>query len=332
MKSPLSYWMSLAGLFAAMVVLGLLPAAPRLAAAQVLDPCSLLAGQDRLVNGKIITQPPVGTVTEVGSFPANMALHPGGKFAVSCAMGFQGRLTSLSTETGAAVSSVQFNVSQQNFYYGLYYGLAAGPLQSDGSCTLYASQALNNTIAILRWAGDGTLTRTGKIRTNSVLSPLSAFAAGLALDASGRYLHVTNLNPLPDLTGANLKFNFWVPASVSIYDTQSRKSVGTYTFSNPPPVPCPSPSGSTPPTANFPMAIAVLANGSKAYVASERDGGAGTPNSMGAGLYVLNIATVHHIFTNPTKQLTLKKSIATGAHPDALLLDEPNHRLFVANG
>jgi YVTN family beta-propeller protein len=319
LKHTASYWITLSALIAALVGIAVLPGSRRLAAAQVQDLRSLLPGQDRLVNGKIITQPPLGTVSRVGSFPANMVLHPGGKFAATCAMGFQGRLTSLSTSTGKPVSRVDFLVSTSNAYYGLYYGLAAGPLKHDGSCTLYASQALNSTIAILHWGGDGTLTKTGTISTDSSIIT-DQFAAGLALDASGRYLYVTNLNP----SDTSALLTFWVPASVTVYDTHTLKSVSKYLFSNTPSMSATTTARDAPANPNFPMAIAVFADGSKVYVASERDGGTGAPDSVGAGLYVLNV--------DSSKQLTLKTTIATGAHPDALLLDEKDNRLFVANG
>src|SRR3954462_13794603 len=69
LKYTASYWITLAALATALVGLAVLPASRRLAAAPVQDLSSLLPGQDRLVNGKIITQPPLGTVSKVGSFP-----------------------------------------------------------------------------------------------------------------------------------------------------------------------------------------------------------------------------------------------------------------------
>jgi YVTN family beta-propeller protein len=67
-------------------------------------------------------------------------------------------------------------------------------------------------------------------------------------------------------------------------------------------------------TPNYPLAIAVLSNGSKAYVSSERDG----------AVYDLNTS-------NPVNPI-LTAAIPTGANPDALLLNQTQSLLYVANG
>ena len=61
------------------------------------------------------------------------------------------------------------------------------------------------------------------------------------------------------------------------------------------------------------MAVAALADGSKLYVSSERDG----------VVYVLN--------TSDPSNPTLITSISTGANPDGLLLNKAQSLLYVAN-
>ena len=65
------------------------------------------------------------------------------------------------------------------------------------------------------------------------------------------------------------------------------------------------------PVGGYPLAVAALADGSKVYVSSERDG----------------LVSV----VDP-RRLTRLRDIRTGSHPDALRLTPDNRRLFVANG
>ncbi len=246
---------------------------------------SLVTAQEptRLVTGKRITLPPLGTRQNVGSLPMNIILSPNGKYAVTTDMGLRQSLWSLRTSNGVGVSHVDFpnNPGPNATTNGLYYGLAFKP---DG--TLYAAQGNNDSILILKLSSSGQLTQTGSIKTKK-----NDFPSGLALDRRGM-LYVSNNDPSA----------YNVPSSVAIYDTATNAEVGRFAFSDS--------FGGTP---NFPLSIAALSDGSKVYVASQRD----------SAVYVLNTS-------NPAAP-ALSTKISTGSHPDALLLNRSQDRLYVAN-
>src|SRR5262249_31017262 len=91
-------------------------------------------------------------------------------------------------------------------------------------------------------------------------------------------------------------------SSIAIYSLSTQSEVGRYSFSS-----------SFLGTPNYPLAIAALADGSKVYVTSERDG----------AVYVFN--------TSDPTQPSLLATIPTGANPDGLLLDRTQALLYVAN-
>lgn len=190
-----------------------------------------------LVTGKRIS--PAGANEEIGSMPMNIIPSPNGKFAITTDMGFHQSLWSISTSKGAKISEVQFENSGANpSTYGLYYGLAFG---ADG--TLYAAQGENQTIATLTLSSGGALVKTGSFATKK-----GDFPSGLAADSRG-YLYVANNDP----------DTFAQPTSVAIYNGAGLE-VGRYTFG-----------ASFAGTPNFPLAIVVTRDGSKTYVASQRD-------------------------------------------------------------
>ncbi|MGO9515905.1 MAG: hypothetical protein ACLPND_02570 [Candidatus Korobacteraceae bacterium] len=238
-----------------------------------------------LVTGKVITPPP-GTRLNVGSLPMNIILSPDGKYALVSDMGFDQSLTSIDTKTGGFIPNVDYpNCNYCSFQNtnGLYYGLALG---SNG--TLYAAQGGNNTIDVLHLSPNGILADLGSFTATQPTD----FPAGLATDTRG-FLYVVNNDPS----------TFVVPGSVAIYSQSTQTKVGRYSFT-----------GSWYGTPNYPLAIAVLSNGSKAYVSSERDG----------AVYDLN--------TSIPASPTLIGAIMTGANPDALLLNQSQTLLYVANG
>jgi YVTN family beta-propeller protein len=251
-----------------------------LASALLLASVPAVAGSRRLVTGKQITYPPLGSQQNVGSLPMNILLSPDGKYAVVSDMGFRQSLSALSAKTGALVSSVDYP-NNLSFTNGLYYGLAFG---SDG--TLYAAQGANDSIDILNLSDKGILFETGSIATQA-----GDFPSGLAADTRG-YLYVANNDPS----------DFSVPSSIAIYSLETLAEVGRYSFTS-----------NFLGTPNFPLAVAVLGDGSKLYVTSERDG----------AVYVFN--------TSDPSNPTLTATIATGANPDGLLLDHSQSLLYVAN-
>jgi YVTN family beta-propeller protein len=235
--------------------------------------------------------------TPLGGFPVGLTPSADGKFALVCGMGYRESLYSISTVDGhiackidfpnrlpehmAAQTGVDTNAGADPDLAtnGIYYGVVVA------GDTVYAAQGAHDSIAVLSLAADGSLAAKKAISTKA-----GDFPAGLAIDGGNR-LYVTN-NSAGDAA---------VPASLAIYDLKSQVELGRYTFD------------SDTHTSNFALGVAVLANGSKAYCASERDG----------CVYVLNTTDPTH----PTKSSV----IATGSHPLAMLLNHDQSRLFVTN-
>jgi YVTN family beta-propeller protein len=135
----------------------------------------------------------------------------------------------------------------------------------------------------------------GKLHARGKLTARKGdFPSGLAADAHN-HLFVANNNP------SELPIPFFHPCSMSIYDIQTEEEIGRYEFTS---------HNNTP---NFPLAITATSDGKKVYVASERD----------AAVYVLDASDPAHP--------KLAQTLPTGAHPDALLLNKSQNRLFVAN-
>ena len=157
--------------------------------------------------------------------------------------------------------------------------------------TLYAAQGANDSILILNLDDQGVLTRKGVIKTRR-----GDFPSGASADSHGR-LYVANND-----TRAASSQPYKLPGSIAIYDTSEGREIGRFEFTES--------QGGTP---NFPLAVASLSDGSKLYVSSQRD----------SCVYVLdthNPSDIHQI-----------GALATGSHPNSLLLDKSQGRLFVAN-
>jgi DNA-binding beta-propeller fold protein YncE len=238
-----------------------------------------------LVTGKPISLPPLGSQLNVGSLPMNIVLSPDGRYALVSDMGFDQSLTSINASNGAFVSNIDYpncNYCQFQNTNGLYYGLAFGP-----NNTLYAAMGGNNTIDVLHLSPNGILADLGTFQATKPTD----FPSGLATDTRG-YLYVVNNDPS----------TFFVPGSVAIYSQSTQTEVGRYSFT-----------GSWYGTPNYPLAIAVLSNGSKTYVSSERDG------------------TVYDLNTSDPTNPSLTAAIPTGANPDGLVLNQSQSLLYVAN-
>src|SRR5271165_327582 len=238
-----------------------------------------------LVTGKIIPSPPLGTQLNVGSLPMNIVLSPDGKYALVSDMGFEESLTAINAKNGGFVSNIDYPNCNYCYYQntnGLYYGIAFGP-----NGAVYAAQGGNNSIDVLHLSSNGILADLGPFQATQPTD----FPSGLATDTRG-YLYVVNNDPS----------TFAVPGSVAIYSQSTQTEVGRYSFTS-----------SYYGTPNFPLAIAIVPDGSKAYVSSERDG----------AVYDLNTSDP----TNPT----LTGVIPTGANPDSVLLNASQSLLYVAN-
>jgi YVTN family beta-propeller protein len=261
-----------------------------------------------LVTGKAISPKPQ-TSQDVGNLPMNLALTPDGRYIISSDMGFHEAVWAIRTSDGKGVSHVDYESranprtqrpatspvageastddpapSGSPKTNGLYYGLA---IAKDN--TVYAAQGAHDSIALLKLADDGTLSQSGAINAKP-----QDFPAGVALDDHGR-LYVAN-------NSAGDGNPFKLSGSVAIYDPSTKSELGRYTFSE-----------SHYGTSNFPFGITVLRDGSKAYVASERDD------------------AVYAIDTHDPSKPALAATLNTGAHPVAVLLSHQQDRLYVAN-
>jgi YVTN family beta-propeller protein len=240
------------------------------------------------------------------NLPMTLAATPDGQFTIICGMGYREALWAVRTADAQVVSQTDFaaHVERQRAgpqteeqptkvdsrhnadrpqTNGLYYGIVAT------NNTVYAAQGGHDAIAVLSLSPTGQLMLTDTIRAQR-----NDFPAGLALDQHG-LLYVSN-----NSSGGNPD-PYRTPASMAIYDPATKTELGRYVFE------------STGNTSNYPLAITVLRNGSKTFVASERDG------------------TVYSLNTTDPTHPTLNKIIPTGSHPDALLLNKDESRLFVAN-
>jgi YVTN family beta-propeller protein len=238
--------------------------------------------------------------TLLGGFPVGLTPTADGKFAIVCGMGYREALFAVATADHHIAGKVEYpttvptrmrpetgvddnaGVAVKLKTNGVYFGVVVS-----GS-TVYAAQGARDSIAVLSISNDGQLKQTDSIPTKT-----GDFPAGLAMAGNG-LLFVTNNASSEDAGFAN-------PASMAIYDPVKKAEVGRYTFD------------SDTHTSNFPLSIAVLSNGTKAYAASERDG----------CLYVLNTADAVHP--------SLVTTIATGSHPQGLLLNRDQSKLLVAN-
>ncbi len=260
-----------------------------------------------LITGKVIT--PFGTRAEVGSFPANLAISPDGKWIVATNTGFRQYLSVLSAQDGHLVSQIAFNARRGEkdarkpaLYYGLAFApatppgtenIAAATAPPESAQTLYVSRGPEDKVAIYRLSADGKLTETDRALDNPTGLPEAAgpnFIAGLALNADGSRCYAANNETTPFTQQKG---------SISILDTAANKVLGHIV------------------TPGYPYALVALTKGAnadkKVYVASERD-------SMVSVLDVQDPANGKNLH-----------DIATGDQPMALLLDRTQQRLFVAN-
>ncbi len=266
---------------------------------------SMLTTTVTLNTGKDIV-PADATPLQGANLPMTLAATPDGQFAIICGMGYREALWSVRITDAQVVSQSDFTAhaerqraepqtedqpirvdSRHNAdrpqTNGLYYGVVAT------NDTVYAAQGGHDAIAVLSISPTGQLALIDTIRAQK-----NDFPAGLALDQHG-LLYVSN-----NSSGGKPK-PYQTPASMAIYDPAKKTELGRYIFE------------STGNTSNYPLAITVLRNGSKTFVASERDG------------------TVYSLNTTDPTHPTLNKIIPTGSRPDALLLNKDESRLFVAN-
>jgi YVTN family beta-propeller protein len=294
--------------FCALIVGGL-TASALLLSCQSAPPSNQDPPPTPLSTGKIIPTD-LHVTQNVGNLPMNLAISPDGRYAVTCDMGYHQSLWSIRMSDGVGISQVGFSntrpgpaanataqasgsgeatldVPESGSYKAnsVYYGLA---ISRDG--TVYAAQGQHDTVAELSLDADGKITLIGSIPTRA-----KDFPAGLALDDRG-LLYVANN------ASANAENPFTLSGSMAVYDPAKKKELGRYVFSD-----------SYGGTSNFPLGVAVLRDGSKAYVAAERDD------------------AVYIIDTHDPAALTLRAKVPTGAHPVAVLASADQQRVYVAN-
>jgi YVTN family beta-propeller protein len=268
---------------------------------------SAFAEVSRVSNGKSMTPIGASNYQQVGNLPMNMVLSPDGKFAFTTDMGFHESLWCLNARTGVGIDHIVFGNPELYSPVGLYFGLA---VQADGkgTYTVYAGQGSNNTIAVIDVASNGTLTKRKAIQGQD-----GDFTTGIALDGNNHLYVVNNEYYTAEdaITGAEDVNSLLQPGSLAIYDLGTDKQIARVPFYNPfgkvlvPGV------GALPfvPT-TFPLAIAVLQNGTKAYVTSQRDG----------LVYVVDPVAGKIV-----------NEIPVGSHPIALLFNQAQTLLYVAN-
>jgi YVTN family beta-propeller protein len=122
---------------------------------------------------------PVGKQVELGDFPINVAVQPGGRFAAVLHSGYSAHeIVVVDIPTG--------QVASRSHLKEAFYGLEFSP---DGR-HLYCSGAGDEVIYVFEFQ-NGTLTNNHRIKLRD--PKLRAVPAGLAVDAAGKRLFVANV-------------------------------------------------------------------------------------------------------------------------------------------
>ncbi len=248
-----------------------------------------------LVNGRQIT-PAGATGDAIGNMPLNIALSPDGKYAVTTSSCLDARLSTVRVSDGAVVSSLAFPADDPSIPNGgLFYGLAFDPTPHNDEYVLYAAQGAYGTVAVVTLASDGTLTQTGTIPATPVPYMPVDQPAGIAF-ANGIIF-------LSNYFSVDLQAGYQPASTLSMYRASDGARLGSYTFMD----------DANTNTPSFPYAVTAKSDGTRAYVASQRDG----------SVYILNTA-------DPSK-IVLASKITNLSQPSALLLNKAQTLLYIAN-
>lgn len=248
-----------------------------------------------LVNGRQIT--PAGTTSgPVGDMPLNIVLSPDGEYAITTSSCLNALLSTLRVSDGAVVSSLAYPADNPSIPNdGLFYGLVFDPTPHNNTYTLYAAQGAYGTVAVLTLGSDGTLTQTGTIPASPLPYMPVDQPAGIALANGAIYM--------ANYFSVNLGATYQPASTLSMYNA-SRTPLGkSYTFMD----------EANTNTPSFPIAVTVRSDGSRAYVASQRDG----------CVYVLD--------TSDPGNISLVSKIPNLTQPSALLLNKAQTLLYIAN-
>ena len=191
---------------------------------------------------------PEGTHVEVGSYPLNMALSKGARYAIVTTSGFRQALSVVDVNTGAISSQFDYKTSENNPNKdGLYFGIAVHPRTGN----VYVSRGAQDKVSSYSIT-DGKIAEIGTPIAPALPASrlkLPYHFAGLAFNSNGSRLLVVN-----NQTSKSTNYK----GSVTVYDTEA----GTAQFEVP--------------VSGFPLACAYITKGpnadGKAYVGSERDG------------------------------------------------------------
>jgi DNA-binding beta-propeller fold protein YncE len=305
---------------------------------------------------------PAGKQVELGDFPVNIALHPGGKWLAVAHSGFgahEVRIVDLDPKRQKVISQVTLDQT--------FYGLAFAP---DGK-TLYVSGGEFDVVHSFVFA-DGYLVGPRKL---AVANAKDKFIVhGLTVDPKGQWLCVAGMwghavclvslaEPAKRITiplgkdcypytclvaadGQRLYVSLWNKAAVAVVDLQQKKVVGTYATEKHPTEMALSPNGKT--------LFVACANSTKVSVLNAADGKGletiasslypnappgNTPNSLsltpdGELLFVSN-ADANNVavfnVTTPGKSNPLG-FIPTGIYPTSVRFNSTDKKVYIANG
>lgn len=248
-----------------------------------------------LVNGRRIT--PAGATSDpIGNMPLNIVLSPDGQYAITTSSCLDARLSAVRVSDGAVVGSLAFPADDPSIPNGgLFYGLAFDPTPHNGQYVLYAAQGAYGTVAVVTLGNDGTLTQTGTIPASPIPYEPVDQPAGIAF-ANGIIF-------MSNYFSVDLQANYQPASTLSLYRASDGARLGSYTFMDA--------AGTN--TPSFPYAVTARSDGSRAYVASQRDD----------CVYVLNTADPSNIVP--------AQAITNLSQPSALLLNKAQTLLYVAN-
>ena len=203
----------------------------------------------------------------VGSLPMNMIATPDGKFVITTDMGFRQSLVSLRASDGVVVSRLEFPGGE---------GFRTRPAPAPTACIMvlrFRPIAMEPARCMPRRASRQHRRRAcGRRRLSGAdrhvhHTPCSTdFTAGIALFTRNGVTYLAAAENDPN--------TFLTPCSLAIFNTTTGPEVGRYQFINPN-FAAADPRSYSP---NFPLAVSALADGSKIFVSSQRDG----------AVYVLN--------------------------------------------
>lgn len=248
-----------------------------------------------LVNGRVIT--PAGVTSgSIGNMPLNIVLSPDGRYAVTTSSCLNAFLSTVRVSDGSVVSSLSFPADDPSIPNGgLFYGLAFDPTKHDNTYTLYAAQGAYGTVAVLTLASDGTLTQTGTIPANP--------APYMPVDQPAGIAFANGIIFMANYFSIDLEAVYQPASTLSMYRASDGTRLGSYIFMDD--------AGTN--TPSFPYAITANSDGTKAYVASQRDG------------------TVYVLDTTDPSNILLASKITNLSQPSALLLNAAQTLLYVAN-